>query len=92
MATAEAPVATDQPNEPTSDSQTATEENITTTLVAITVQDAKHYVEEEDVFDPQTIIQGILDDDRTDCYFQVQAQYEQEKNLQGVLTTSAGLI
>ena len=92
--TVEAHAATEQPNEPTSDSQTAMEETIPTTQVVAAVQEPNDYVEQEDVFDPQTIIQDILDDDRTGRYLQVQAQYEQEKNnLQGTnVPTSAGLM
>ena len=93
MVTVEPQAATEQPNEPMSDSQTATEQ-IPTTQVVTAVQEPNNYVEQEDVFDPQTIIQDILEDDRTGRYFQVQAQYEQEENsLQGtVVPTSAGLM
>ena len=93
MVTVEAQAATEQPNEPMSDSQTATEQNTNNSSGNCCAR-TKRRVEQEDVFDPQTIIQDILDHARTGRYFQVQAQYEQEENsLQGtVVPTSAGLM
>ena len=49
--------------------------------------------EQEEVFDPQSIVRDILEDDRTGTNLRLREQYEQEKeNLVGtVVNTSAGL-